>query len=59
LDRLSREYRAIQRKARKQPGLVELLKVYGEYESVAKVAATYLDATTPAPVVVNSNSSLE
>jgi hypothetical protein len=57
MDRIQREYKAIEKRAQKQPGLVELLKTYGEYDSVAKAAASYLDATSLSPTVTNSNSS--
>lgn len=57
MDSITREYKAIEKRAQKQPGLVELLKAYGEYENVAKAAASYLDATSLSPIVTNSNSS--
>jgi hypothetical protein len=57
MDRLQREYKAMEKRAQRQPGLVELLKAYGEYENVAKAAASYLDATSLPLVVTNSNSS--
>jgi hypothetical protein len=57
MDRIQREYKGIEKRTRKQPGLVELLKAYGEYDSVAKAAASYLDATSLSPIATNSNSS--
>ena len=50
MDTITREYKDIEKRAQKQPGLIELLKAYGEYENVAKPAASYLDATSLSPI---------
>jgi hypothetical protein len=59
MSQVQQDYESLERRAGEQPGLEDLLKVYGGYEEVAKAALSYLNAAAPAYVIINSNSSVD
>lgn len=55
---LQGELEKIIKQAQKQPGIKELMDVYGQYEEVLVQCQTYLSENLPKPITFNSNHTL-
>jgi hypothetical protein len=51
------EYETLVRNALKQPGIKELMEVYGQYEDLVRQTNEYLFNVTPRPEITSSNST--
>ena len=51
------EYETLLRNALKQPGIKELMEVYGQYEEFVRQTNEYLFNVTPRPEITASNST--
>lgn len=54
---MANEFNDIIKKAQEQPGIVELMQVYGNYESLVKQTNAYLGNTRPKIIISTTNSS--
>lgn len=54
---VSAEFAALESAAQRQPGLTDLLNVYGGIEAAARKADEYLSILEPTPTVVTTNST--
>jgi len=51
------DYEELIKKAQKQPGINELITVYGNYQSVIKKSNEYLMGVMPRSVITTNNQS--
>lgn len=51
------EYEALVRNALKQPGIKEIMELYGQYDLLMQQTIEYLSVTTPKPTIVSGNTS--
>ncbi len=51
------DYEALVGNALKQPGIKELMEVYGQYEDLVRQTNEYLFNVTPRPEITSSNST--
>ena len=54
---INEDYNRILKKAREQPGITELLEVYGQYETVLRLSSEYLAGIKAKTVVSTTDST--
>lgn len=54
--RLADDYNSLIKKAQEQPGIAELMQVYGTYDSLVKQANAYL-GTSKAKILISSTNT--
>jgi hypothetical protein len=54
---LAEDFNEIVKKAQEQPGITELMQVYGNYDSLVKQMNVYLGNTKPKIIISTTNSS--
>ena len=53
----SKDYEELIRRAKEQPGVAELIKVYGDYDLLLKQTNEYLSGGQPTVVISTSSTS--
>jgi hypothetical protein len=51
------DYAEIIKKAQNQPGIIELMKAYGQYELLTRQSAEYLNSIPPKVIIFTSDST--
>ena len=54
---LSKEYQELVKKAQQQPGVVELMKVYEQYDELLKRSYEYLSGANPKTIISTTDTT--
>ena len=56
-ERYEDEYNKLIKMAQEQPGILELMQIYGQYEELLRISNAYLANTNPEITIVTTNST--
>ncbi|MDD2665894.1 MAG: hypothetical protein PHD13_00050 [Methanocellales archaeon] len=56
-EKIELDYKELIKRAQEQPGIKELMIVYGDYESMIQQSHEYLMGMMPLPIISSNNNS--